>query len=180
MPSDHTITGENLQLVPFSPDHISADYLSWLNDKQLMRFSRQKFFTHTQESSSAYLSSFENSPNLFWAVETKDTHQCIGTLTAYIDEHHHTADLGLMIGHPDARGKGYGLQAWTLAVKYLFNNRQIRKITGGTNSLNQAMINIMQNAGMVQEGCQKEQELIEDKPTDILYFGLINEHWQHA
>jgi RimJ/RimL family protein N-acetyltransferase len=180
MTSEITIKGESVQLVPFTPEHISDDYLSWLNDKQLMHFSRQKYFTHTRESSLEYLQSFDDGPHLFWAVELTADRQCIGTLTAYIDIHHHTADIGLMIGHAGARGKGYGLQAWRLAMKYLFNQKQIRKITGGTNSLNHAMIRIMQNAGMVQEGCQKEQELIEGEPTDILYFGLINEHWQHA
>lgn len=180
MKHNRIIEGETLRLVPFSPEHVDEHYLGWLNDKELMRFSRQKHFTHTRESALEYLGSYAESPHGFWAIERSHDHRCIGTLTAYCDIHHHTADLGLLIGHPDARGKGYGLQAWTLAMKRLFNEGKIRKITGGTNSLNKAMVRIMRSAEMVQEGCQKEQELIDNEPSDILYFGMINRNWQHA
>ncbi len=174
------ITGETLILTPFTKTHITEDYLTWLNDKKLMRFSRQRFFLHTQETSAAYLDTFSDSPHHFWAIHTHESPRHIGTLTAYVDIHHSTADLGLMIGHAQSHGMGYGEQAWSLAMKYLFTSENIRKMTGGTNSLNLPMIRIMKKSGMSQEGCQAAQEIIDGTPTDIILFGMLNPSWKNA
>ena len=101
------ITGDRISLVPFEESHISDTYLSWLNDSELMRFSRQKYLTHTRESSLTYLKSYSGTPNQFWAIIKQDTQQHIGTMNAYFDTHHATADLGLLIGDSNVQGQGF-------------------------------------------------------------------------
>ena len=172
------LKGRHIKLTPFTPDHISDEYLSWLNDKELMRFSRQRFHTHTRETSIDYLNSFEGSPHYFFAIEQIENNLHIGTLNVFCDMENATADIGLLIGHRDAVGKGYGKSAWNLAINYLLNTIHVRKITGGTSAKNTAMIRIMETSGMQPEGRRIQQELIEGEPTDVLYFGKLNPLWK--
>lgn len=172
------IVGPSLEIVRFE-DHLITDaYLGWLNDKSLMRYSRQRFCQHTQESSMAYRKSFEGSPNHFWSIHRRVDGLQIGTMTAYVDRLDRVADLGILIGHPEARGKGLGQEGWGLAMDYLFRIENLRKVTGGTSPLNVAMVKILLHWRMTLEGIRREQELIDAYPMDVLLFGMLKDEWE--
>jgi RimJ/RimL family protein N-acetyltransferase len=168
------IIGDRINLVPFEESHISDTYLSWLNDRSLMRYSRQKHLTHTSESSLAYLASYSGTPHQFWAIIKQDTQHHIGTMNAYFDIHHATADLGLLIGESKVHGQGFGLEAWKTGMQFLFDEHNVRKITGGTNSQNKGMVKIMEQAEMTLEGTKKDQEIIDNELTDIVLYAKFN------
>lgn len=129
-----------IELRRFMPEHITSDYLSWLNNKELMKYSRQRFNTHTAETSLAYLRSFDDTPNYFWAVFAE--REMIGTANAYIKDG--VADVGILIGQC---GKGYGHETWLRILKCL-SEMGLKKITAGTHKENIPMIKIMQDSGM--------------------------------
>jgi len=166
---------KKVRLVPFLAKHVTAEYLSWLNDRRLMRYSRQRLRNHTRESSLAYLASFAGGPNLFWAVERSADGQLLGSMTAFVDAHQKTADLGIVIG---VAGQGFGSAAWGLAMEHCFNVLSKRKVTGGAVAPNEAMIRIFRRHGMVLEGTRRQQELLDDGPADVLLFGLLREEWR--
>jgi RimJ/RimL family protein N-acetyltransferase len=172
------ITGKGVRLVPFTDAHVTSEYLAWLNDREIMRFSRQRLFTHTRESSLAYLSGFRDSPHFFWAIERITDALHIGTMTTYVDTHNRTADLGILVGHRSAAGSGCGTEAWGLALRHGFTSIGLRKITGGTSARNIAMIRIFERWQMTLEGTQRQQELLDDgTPADVLLYGLMRAEW---
>lgn len=164
------IKGVRLQLVPFSIKHIREDYVSWLNNNEIMRYSNQRFRQHTPQSCRQYLDSFEETSNRFLAIEDITSGELIGTLTMYINLHHETADIGILIGSSSHWGKGYGQEAFGLAVEALLSLAKLRKITAGTMASNLGMIKVLQKCGMGLEATRKGQELLDGKPVDILYF----------
>ena len=160
-----------VSLYVFQPEDITPTYLGWLNDPVLMRFSNQRFKSHTVESSAGYLSSFQNSSNLFLVLRAGG--QQIGTMTAYVTPHHGTADMGLLVG-PEFHGRGFGADAWGALMRHLFAGG-VRKITGGTVRPNVAMARIMKGCGMVPDGVRVGQELIEGCPEDVLHFAKFRD-----
>src|SRR2546426_9754092 len=106
------ITGSLVELGPFGPELITDTYLSWLNDKSLMRYSRQRFEHHTRDSSIAYLRSFENSPNTFWAIYRRADRLHVGTMTADVDPLVGAAGMGVLVGHARGRAPGLGRGGW--------------------------------------------------------------------
>ena len=174
------ITGSLVELGPFGPELITDTYLSWLNDKSLMRYSRQRFEHHTRDSSIAYLRSFENSPNRFWAIYRRADRLHVGTMTAYVDPVVRTADIGVLVGHAEARARGFGREAWGLAMDYLFRVEGMRKVTGGTSVLNSAMVKVFRHWRMRLEEVGREAEVIEGRPTDVLRFGMLRNEWEKA
>ncbi len=167
-----SLTGNLVRLQRFSADNITDEYISWLNDPDVVRYSNQRFRQHNQESCLTYFNSFANSDNIFMAIY-QDL-KFIGTMTAYISRIHQTADMGIMIGDRQCWGKGVGKDAWITLMQGLFEQFQLRKITGGTLRCNKAMVKIMLNSGMQPDGIRIEQELIDGIPVDILHFAKFS------
>ena len=174
------ITGSMIEIGPFGPELITDAYLSWLNDKSLMRYSRQRFTHHTRDTSMTYLLSFENSPNKFWAIYRRTDQLYIGTMTTYINPSARTADIGILVGHTEARGKGFGREAWGLAMDYLFRVEGVDKVTGGTSALNSAMVRVFHHWQMRLEKVEKDAEVIDGRPADVLRFGIRQNEWEKA
>jgi RimJ/RimL family protein N-acetyltransferase len=168
------IKGVRLQLVPFAIKHIQANYVSWLNNGEIVRYSNQRFRQHTLQSCRQYLDSFEGTSNRFLAIEDITSGELIGTLTMYINLYHETADIGILIGSSSRWGKGYGQEAFGLAVDALLILAKLRKITAGAMASNVGMIKVLQKCGMALEATRKGQELLDGKPVDILYFAKFS------
>ena len=164
------LLGEKTILRPFTEDNITPAYISWLNDPRITRFSNQRFHQHDQASSHAYLTTFNSSHNLFISIYDRAGGRHIGTMTAYINQHHNTADIGLLIGDPASWGKGYGQDAWNTFGNWMLNVFKIRKLTAGAAIGNKAMVRIMECFGMSYEATRFGQELIDGSPHDLVYY----------
>ena len=164
------LAGKQTLLRPFGADNISTDYLAWLADPEVVRFSNQRLLTHTRESALAYLNSFAGSGNLFLGIRLVETQRLVGTITAYRSQPHQTADMGLLIGDRGCWGKGIGSDAWSTLLDYLLSVCRLRKVTGGTLRCNVGMVRIMERSGMHLEAVRAEQELVDQVPQDALYY----------
>lgn len=164
------LSGAKVSLHRFDEACITAEYLSWLNDPKVVYYSRQRFLEHTDQTSLAYLATFNNSPNLFLAIRMQDCIQMVGTITAYVEEVHGTVDIGLMVGDRAQWGKGIGLDAWQTLMGYLLTERKMRKVTGGTLRCNVGMVRIMERSGMQLEAVRVKQQMVDGEAQDELYY----------
>ena len=168
------LEGARVLLRPFRAEDIGAAYLGWLNDPELMRYSNQRFVTHTAESCTRYLAGFSCSPNRFLAITLRGDGRVVGTMTIYRAPMHGTADMGILLGDPQARGQGLALEAWTTALDWLLGPGGLRKVTAGTMHANRAMVGICERSGMELEAVRREQELLDGAPQDILLFARFH------
>lgn len=166
---------DRLTLRSFEEGDIDEQYLKWLKDSEVTRFSNQRFNRHTLESCASYLRTFQGNQNSFLMIEHKKDKARIGTMTIYRSPHHGTADMGIMMGNREYWGEGLGLEAWNAALEKLLSEAGIRKVTGGTARVNIGMVKIMERSGMVLEAIRQKQELIEGEAIDILYYAKFSE-----
>lgn len=163
------LEGARVTLDSFTQADIGDAYVGWLNDPEVVRFSNQRFRTHSAESCRAYLASFAGSDNLFLAIRRREDGAHIGTMTVYRSIPHGTADVGIMVG--ERGGGGYGQDAWDTLLGWLLGRGDIRKVTAGTLACNTGMVRLMQRSGMTLEGTRRAQELVEGEPQDIVLYG---------
>lgn len=168
--ADPILKGRKLTLRAFGESDLTAEYIGWLNDPEVVRFSNQRFRRHDRASSLAYLRSFEGTDNLFFSAKLNGTDQAVGTLTAYVSSHHGTADVGIMIGTRTAWGQGLGQDAWNTLTDWLIAQPGMRKITAGALACNVGMVRLMERSGMHLEASRRQQELVEGRAEDILYY----------
>jgi len=164
------LTGAQTILIPFAESDITEEYVGWLRDPEVVRFSNQRLRQHDPKTCLKYLRSFDGTENMFLAIRMRDGGKVVGTITAYVSPPHGTADLGILLGDQAHWRQGLGLDAWMTLMVFLFEKRGIRKVTGGTLRCNVGMIKIMERAGMHLEAVRARQEIIEGEAEDILYF----------
>jgi RimJ/RimL family protein N-acetyltransferase len=156
----------SLELIPFSDRFMTARYVSWLNDKETVRYSEQRYKTHSSDSCRLYAASFAGTPHYFWAIVYRGEH--VGNITATVDPRNKVADLAILVGEAAYRGRGIGLEAWKCAMSFLLGAGGMRKVTAGTMAANAPMLGVMRAAGMMEEGRRKAQFLLDGNPVDLV------------
>ena len=172
--NEFVLKGEKVLLRPFTASDINEAYIGWLNDKEVVRFSNQRFLRHDQESSLRYLASFEGTDTLFISVRRLSDDSPVGTMTAYVSSHHGTVDVGVLIGDKSVWGMGYGQDAWNTLTNWLLERDDIHKLTAGTLACNYGMIKLMERSGMHHEATRSEQEIVNGQAVDILYYAKFH------
>ena len=138
-----------IQLVPFELRHLNDNYISWLNDIEVVRYSEQRHKIHSLESCRNYFEQQQKSDNYFLAVELIDkqiTH--VGNVGVSVDFSNKIADLSIIIGDKSLWGTGVGSRAWSLALKAVLFDFNFRMVTAGTMEVNKSMIKLMKRSGM--------------------------------
>lgn len=169
------LTGSKVILRPFAATDITSEYIGWLNDSEVVRYSNQRFVRHTPESCRRYFDGFAGSANLFLSVRSKADDAPVGTMTAYVSPHHQTVDIGILIGRRAVWGTGIGQDAWNTLLGWFLDQRRIRKVTAGAMRCNAAMIKLMERSGMKLEAVRPGQELLDGTPQDMVYYGKFRE-----
>ncbi len=178
MATSGVIETPRLLIEPFAERDLTERYVAWLNDPQVVKFSDQRFRAHTLASCRTYWESFLSSPHFFWAIRLRnEANRLIGTMTAYIDEHHQVADVGILIGESRAWGQGYASEAWAAACDHLLRRACLRKVTAGTIEPNRGMIRVMEKAGMVDDGRRVRQCIWNGCEVDVVHRALFRETW---
>ncbi len=140
----HSFRTSRLVIDNFVPDDITPEYLSWLNDESLMRFSSQRGRNHTPESASVYIEGFLESADRFVAIRLADVGQLVGTATLYWHSSSQSVDIGILIGHPRC---GYGTEAFIGLIAGLLS-AGVPRVTAGTVIENDPMIAVALRSGM--------------------------------
>jgi [ribosomal protein S5]-alanine N-acetyltransferase len=167
-----------LRIVPFGERHLTADYVGWLNDRELMRFSEQRLRDHTAESCRTYWQSFEGTPHHFVAIERKQGDPAyIGTATVYVDSQFDTANIGILIGDRSAQGQGLGSEVWTGLMYFAFERLGVRKVEAGALAVNERMMRVFEKVGMRRDGQRLRPVLWEGRWVDVVHAAASRTEW---
>jgi hypothetical protein len=131
-----------IKITKFTKNDINKSYLNWLNNKQLLKFSRHKFIRYNKKKALNYYTMMKERKNFFYKIICDK--KFIGTVTAYINYKKKKSNVGILIGNTKYQGKGYAY----IALKKIFTVLRENKITNleiGCNINHLKMINICKN-----------------------------------
>lgn len=158
-----------LKLRPFTMRDLTDEYISWLNDSATVRYSEQRHMVHTYESCLKYYEHRLSCEAPFLAIKLNDSNEThIGNIGIDYDRFNNVADLSIIIGRKDCRGKGYGYAAWNLAIESLLNLMDVRMVTAGTMESNISMIRLMQKSKMQFQGTINKRFLHEGQEVGLV------------
>jgi ribosomal-protein-alanine N-acetyltransferase len=173
-PQFDSIRGIRTELLVFDETDISPEYLSWLNNKVTMAYSNQRFIVHTFDTAQHFLESLNSQGDLFLKICELKTGNMVGTITARFQIHHQTADLGILIGSK-YWNQGFGYDAWTSLMEFIFREKNVRKITAGTLSCNIGMNQLAERSQMILEAVHIQQEIVEQEIVDVNFYSKFCE-----
>lgn len=92
-----------------------------------------------------------------------------------IDKHDNNAELFIMIGEKEFRGKGIGQQAVKFIVNYAFNKLKLHRVSLGCFEENIAGMKCYKKCGFEREGVARDQLYKDGRYYNDILMGLIND-----
>ena len=143
------------------------EIVNWLNDKNHMKFSNQRFNFHTVDTQLEYISNSQKSGNQYLAGIINE--QLIGTSSVIFHNPHKVAEIGILISNKETY-KGIGSTLFNAVEDYVIKNFAIAKIRGGCVNENIGMKKIFEKNDYILEATLKKEEIIDNRRTDLLVF----------
>lgn len=85
--------------------------------------------------------------------------------------------IGIMIGDKDYWSKGYGSDALSVLIKFIFEEVNIYKIKLNVFSFNKRAISCYKKLGFKEEGLLKDELYRNGKYCDVILMALFKEDW---
>jgi len=134
---------------------ISWDYVTWMNDPEMIKFLDVRFnpptFNRMREYIRLKLIDIESS--MHFGVYDSGGMRLVGTVTLpVINKDHLYAELSFVIGHPSAKGRGYATEAIHGVTYYVFYELGICKLYSEHFAANEASNRVLLKNGYINEG----------------------------
>ncbi len=152
------LESERLTYKPLSLQHLSSEYVNWLNDPETNKFIINAR-DYTIDKLKVFLLDVEAREMLFWGIHLKSNGKHIGNIKIDpVSQKHGLCEYGIFIGDKNEWSKGYAKEASQRVIKYCFEELNLRKMT----------------LGFEIEGVYKKHELHEGRYLDTLRMALFN------
>jgi len=170
---------ERLIIKPLSLEHLSEDYVEWVNDVEVNKYL-ETGGGYTLEVLRDFLINVEKKDIYFWAIHLKEHNLHIGNIKIDpIVEKHGRAEYGIMMGRKSEWGLGYAKEATLRIIDFCFNKLAIRKLTLGVVKDNIAAYNLYQNLGFKIEGVFIKHAFYQGKYCDTVRMSMFNPNFNH-
>lgn len=172
------LSGSKVSLVPFENCHISDNYVSWLNDKEMSTIILSAETTTNLEDCRIYAEDLiASNENHFFAIITKTTQEHIGNFRlGPLDSQNNRIQLGMMIGNKSFWGKGIGSEVVELGLEFAFKMLKVHKVFLYVREDNFGAIRIYEKNNFFHEGVLREQIKKNNRYYDLLLMSAINPH----
>lgn len=178
------LIGGKLYLRPLEPSDLDGPYLGWLNDPATTRFLETGRFPTTRTALEDALRTSGNRMDQFMlAIVDRRTDKHVGNIKlGPINWVHRYGSLGILLGNPAYRGKGYGREAIELALQHAFTQLGLQKVTAGAYGDHAACLALFKGLGFSVEGCLRSHLYREGRYYDKIVMGLQREAYlqRHA
>ncbi len=168
------IVGELVALGPLVKALLPL-YSRWINDLATAR-NLGLWRPQTLEQEQAW---YDEAPaaehSVTFTLIERATWRPIGTIGLNdIDHRNGRAELGIMIGEPECRGKGYGTEATRLLLDYAFTALGLHNVMLRVFSFNTAAIRAYERAGFREFGRRRECYLMNERLWDDVHMECLS------
>ena len=163
----------DLYIQILKPSDVTHEYVQWMNDYEVVKYTEQKFTAHSFEDVCEFVrQKYESKNDFLFGIYFNKKH--IGNVKlGPINFNHKVADISMIIGDKDMWGKGIATKVTKKIISFGFEVIGLEKITLTCNSLNRASLKMFLNRGFSVEAIRKEQIIFEGKRVDQISLGIL-------
>lgn len=169
------IVTQNLYLRPMSVSDVSQEYVTALNDTEVVRLTEARHQKWDNESARRYVveSNAEGISQLIGVFLRKSAKHIGNIRLSNFSARHKRAELGIMIWDKSQWSKGYGAESLMAITDYAFNRLELHKICADYYSVNLASARMFEKAGFKIEGVFKEHFLLDGVYVDSVRIAKV-------
>ena len=173
------IVGERVALGPLRRDLLPL-YQRWINDFDTARTlgARPRGPMTVGAEAAWYERATMNAAGAFTIYEFPGWRPIGNADLRGIDYRNGTAEFGILIGEPDARGKGYGTETTRLMLDYAFTALGLRNVLLTVASYNEAGQRAYRKAGFKEMGRRRACRWMAGQYWDDVYMDCIADEFE--
>lgn len=170
------------ELVSLEPVNIEKDLPLWEKWDHDSDYQRQLNISPARQMSATSMKEWfekESSNSALFSIHERKEDAIIGFVE--LDGYEWTARtawVGIAIGEPEFRGRGYGTDSMNLLLKFAFRALNMHRVNLGVFEFNQRAIRCYEKCGFKYEGTSRELIFKEDKRWDSLNMGILQSEWE--
>lgn len=112
-----------------------------------------------------------------WGAVERATGAVVGTGTlASLEPAHGRASVGYALAR-SAWGRGYAAELLDALARFAFGPLDLRRLEADVDPRNARSIRVLERAGFVREGCQRERYVMLGELQDAVLYGLLRREW---
>ncbi|MBJ3785065.1 GNAT family N-acetyltransferase [Devosia sediminis] len=170
-----------MELRRLQVEDITPAYVGWLSDPEVTRYLETRHSAQTEESVRQFVARMAQADDefLFGIFLPEGRH--IGNIkVGPIRRYHRLADVSLLIGEADCRGRGYAAEAIAGVSRFAFAELPVEKLSASMYAPNQASAKAFIRAGFRQEGLRIGHYDLDGKRCDLIELGALPEDLSRA
>lgn len=177
-PSDITrkpefIPGTRIYLRPLDLED-SRLVVEWMNDREVLRYLTKTIPINSFREEAFIRTLYKDEKNLHLGIVVREDHRLIGRVSLVnIDAISRTAELSLVIGDRSAWGKGYGVEADALMLRYGFDFLNLHKIYAYVLEGHLNSVRILEENGLTREGVLRQHIFRDGRYHNVLLYSVL-------
>lgn len=173
------LVGPRIYLRALTKRDLTTQYFQWFNEQESDTFTDHALWPNTKGRMEGFLERVTcGEHDLALAIIVRATGRHIGNIGLHrINWIHRRAEMAILLGEPEYRGRGYGPEAITLLAAYAFNKLNLNRIGLGVLAENTAAIRAYRKAGFVEEGRFEQHFFRGGRFFDTVRMGLLRKEF---
>lgn len=170
------LMGEQVYLRPLCLEDATDEYINWMNDYEIVKYTDSKVMLHTKESIQEFIKiGIDSTRNYIFGIVDKKTHRHIGNIKlGSINWQHRYGDIGLIIGLSEYHGRGIATEAISLVSEFAFKQLGLHRVISGAYENNIGSIRAFEKSGFKQYGRATKAYMFEGAYMDGIMLEKLN------
>lgn len=172
------VRGDLVALGPLREDLIPV-YTRWINDFETLRTLGAPPVPMPEEAERRWYESATSGDSLCFTIWELSTLRPIGNCELRdVDQRNRTATIGMLIGEPDARGKGFGTEATRLLLDVAFTALGLHSVWLTVYAFNPAGQRCYAKAGFREVGRRRQSRLHQGELHDEIVMDILSTEFE--
>lgn len=172
--------GTHVRLAAATPDDLPI-VAQWSTDAEFLRrlqFTPVRPFNQ-HDASESYLGGGHGHTHTHFRLRTLADDRLVGYVVLYdIYWNLQTANVGIAIGDPAHRGKGYGRDGMQLILRYAFNELNLHRVGLTVLERNHAARHVYESVGFVVEGILRDTDYRDGIRGNDVQMSILAHEWR--
>jgi hypothetical protein len=172
--------GNLVRLAATTPEDLPI-VASWSNDAEFLRRLQLAPARPLNQSEAAesYLGGGHGHNHTHFRLRTLADDRLVGYVVLYdIYWNLQIANVGIAIGNPTDRGKGYGRDGMQLILRYAFNELNLHRVGLTVLERNHAARHLYESVGFVVEGILRDNDFRDGVRGNDIQMSILAHEWQ--
>ena len=173
------LIGERIELRRHARENYRL-YGEWYGDPEIWRLTSWAASPLSPSAVERLFEDREHSPtDDSFAIHLKGEEEPIGVISLMnISEANDSAELSVIVGHPEDRHQGYGAEAIALILRYGFEDLGLNRVGLSVFEFNEDAISTYEKLGFRKEGRLRKAVKRDDTFHDAILMGISRSEWE--